>query len=185
MNALGNLSVGQTNGFADAAVARCNQTMNLMEALNNGNIAALQGFNNTQNAVNQGFNAALNAMNQGFNATQMGLMNGTNTLQQTMMANEMARQQCCCDTKQAIADLKYTISTEACADRQAVTDALQAMTMTFNNGLQAIMNRFTQQDLDAKNDLIANLRTQINMQNLAASQTAQTAELISQLKTAA
>lgn len=35
-----------------------------------------------------------------------------------------------------------------------------------------------QQEIEAKNTEIANLRTQLNMQNLAASQAAQTAQLI-------
>ncbi len=40
------------------------------------------------------------------------------------------------------------------------------------------MNKLSQQELEAKNSEIANLRTQLNMQNLAASQSAQTAQLI-------
>lgn len=37
----------------------------------------------------------------------------------------MARQNCCCDTKLAIAGLQNTVQTEACADRNAITDALR------------------------------------------------------------
>ena len=43
---------------------------------------------------------------------------------------------------------------------------------------QAILDKLCQQELDAKNETIANLRTQLNMQNLAASQTAQTAQIL-------
>lgn len=43
---------------------------------------------------------------------------------------------------------------------------------------QAILDKLCQQELDAKNETIANLRAQVNMQNLAASQAAQTAALI-------
>jgi len=39
----------------------------------------------------------------------------------------------------------------------------------------AILNKLSQQELDAKNEVIANLRTQLNMADLKASQTAQNA----------
>lgn len=45
----------------------------------------------------------------------------------------MARQNCCCDTKLAIAGLQNTVQTEACADRNAITDV---------NGVPQPMRRF-------------------------------------------
>lgn len=83
-----------------------------------------------------------------------------------------------CNTNAQVADLKYTVATEACADRQAVTDALQVVTNTINSGVQSIKDQLNQQTLDAKNEEIANLRTQINLSSLAASQNQQTAQLI-------
>ena len=43
---------------------------------------------------------------------------------------------------------------------------------------QAILDKLCQQELDAKNEVIANLRTQLNMADLRASQTAQTAQIL-------
>ena len=83
-----------------------------------------------------------------------------------------------CNTNAQVADLKYTVANEACADRQAVTDALQVVTNTITTGIQSIKDQMNQQSLDAKNEEIANLRTQINLSNLAASQNQQTAQLI-------
>ena len=94
------------------------------------------------------------------------------------MQNEMARQQCCCDTKQAIADVKYTIATENCADRAVLNDALRDVIASNTANTQAILDKLCQQEIDAKNTEIANLRTQLNMQNLAASQGQQTSALI-------
>lgn len=79
----------------------------------------------------------------------------------------MALQNCCCENRAATADLKYTIATEAATTRAAN----QANT-------QAILDKLCQQEIDAKNETIANLRTQLNMANLAASQTAQTAQIL-------
>ena len=83
-----------------------------------------------------------------------------------------------CQNRAAIADLKYTVATEACADRQAVTNALQAALNTINDGVQSIKDQMCQDKIDSKNEEIANLRTQINLSNLAASQSQQTAQLM-------
>lgn len=132
-------------GFADAAVAQCNQTASM-----------LQGFSGVQSQI----------ANTGYNLTS------------TMMQNEMARQQCCCDTKQAIADLKYTVATENCADRSALAEALQNVINSNNANTQAILDKMCQQEIEQLKTQNANLQTQLNMQNLAASQATQTAQLI-------
>ena len=66
----------------------------------------------------------------------------------------------------------------ACADRVAVTDALQVVTNSINQGVQAIKDQLNQQTIEQKNEEIANLRTQINLANLNATQNAQTAAII-------
>ena len=135
-------------GFADAAVAQCNQTASM-----------LQGFSGVQSQI----------ANTGF-----GLTN-------TMMQNEMARQQCCCDTKQAIADLKYTVATENCADRAALSEALQNVINSNNANTQAILDKMCQQEIEALKTQNANLQTQLNMQTLAASQATQTNQLLNRI----
>ena len=122
-------------------------------ALANGFAGVEQGANARQIANMQTAFANQTAMNQGFNNVQSQLA------------------QCCCDNRLATQDLKYTIATEACADRA---------TSTANT--QAILDKLCQLELDgvkaqveAKNDRIAELQSQLNMANLAASQTAQNA----------
>ena len=96
-----------------------------------------------------------------------GAQQGGNMMKKIQdMQNEMARQVCCCDTKQAIADLKYTIATEACADRAAVTA-----------GVQSVLDKLCQQELETLRVQNSNLQTRLNMANLAASQNAQTAAI--------
>ena len=149
MAGIGNLTSTVSNGFANAEVSRCNAQTNLLQTLN----------------ANQNANTA--AMNQ----ISMGL------------------QQCCCDNRAGLADLKYTVATENCADRQAISDGLRdvianntantnALMNSINSGIQAIKDDLCQDRLDAANRQIAQLQTQLNMANLAASQTAQTAQLI-------
>ena len=148
------------NGFADAAVARCNAQTTTLQALSNNQMGLYQTLNANQNA-----NTA--AMNQ----------------------LAMSLQQCCCDNRAGLADLKYTVATENCADRQAISDGLRdvianntanttALAQAINNGIQSIKDDLCQDRLDAANRQIQQLQTQLNMANLAASQNAQTAQLI-------
>lgn len=74
--------------------------------------------------------------------------------------------------------MKYTIATENCADRAAISDGIRDVIANQTANTQAILDKMCQQEIEAKNSEIANLRTQLNMQNLAASQTAQTAQII-------
>lgn len=67
-------------------------------------------------------------------------------------------------TNTGIADLKYTIASEACADRAAV-----------QQGIQTVLDKLCALELDSAKREAADLRTQLNMAQLAASQTAQNA----------
>lgn len=146
---------------------QCNQTATLQNAITQGQISSMQGFNGIQSQL---CNCCAD-MSSNLNA-------GVNLLQNTLMQNEMARQNCCCETKQAIADLKYTVATENCADRAALSDGIRDIIASNTANTQAILDKLCQQEIDAKNETIANLRTQLNMQSLAASQTAQTAQIL-------
>ena len=135
-----------------------------------------RGFD--QSAVMSGINGIQTLLSNGFANAEVSRCNTLANLTNQMNSIAMAQQQCCCENRAATADLKYTVATEACADRQAVTDALQSVTNTINAGIQSVKDQLNAQTLEQKNEEIANLRTQINLSNLAASQGAQTAALI-------
>ncbi len=167
MNALGDLSIGQVNGFANGQQAMCSWFNNVVGAVRDGFSDAEISANARQMAT----------MQQGFNA-QIAAMQAMNSLQQAL-------NQCCCDNRAATADLKYTVATEACADRAAVTDALQNITMqqmnqtnTFltemKNGFQSIKEQMCQDKIDAKDDLIAQLRSELMFSRGQSSQDVQT-----------
>ena len=83
--------------------------------------------------------------------------------------------QCCCDNRLGLANLGADIAREACADRAAVSDGIRDVLENQNQNAQRILDKLSQDKLDEKNDEIAQLRTQVQMQNLAASQAAQNA----------
>ena len=103
---------------------------------------------------------------QGANARQMANM-------QSIFGVQSALQECCCENRANIADLKYTVATENCADRQALSDGVRDIIASQTAGTQRILDQLCQDKIDAKNDEIANLRQQIAMKDLAASQIAQ------------
>lgn len=124
----GQLSAIQ-GGQADAEVAACGRAMDQMKATYDAQIAGM----------NQRFGDAL------------ALQGNLNTINNSL-------QQCCCENRQNIADLKYTVATEACADRQTVNDALRDLVSEFRTGFQSIKDQMYQDKMDAKNDEIAQLR---------------------------
>ena len=85
---------------------------------------------------------------------------------------------CCCENRSSIADLKYTVATEACADRNAVTSALRDVLTATQAQTQTILDKMCAQEIDNLKAQNIALQNQINMQALAASQTAQTAQLV-------
>lgn len=96
----------------------------------------------------------------GFNSTSVGILQAVNGIE-----NQLAS--CCCDNRLATCQTQNLVATESAATRAAI----QSQT-------QAILDKMCQQEIDALKERNAELRTQVSMQNLAASQTAQTAALI-------
>lgn len=135
-----------------------------------------RGFD--QSAVMSGIAGIQTSLSNGFATSEVSQCNQTANLTGQLSALALNQATNACKTDSNIADLKYTVATEACADRQAVTDALQVVTNAINSGIQSIKDQLNAQTLEAKNEEIANLRTQINLANLAASQQAQTAAII-------
>ena len=142
-----------------------------------------------QNSITSGFGDVATALCGGFAGVNATVNGAQNAITQQMYANTIADmersfgvqtqlQNCCCENRAATADLKYTVATEACADRSAISDALQKVVAENNAGFQKILDRMCQQELDALKAQNIALQNQNNMLNLAASQTAQTAQLI-------
>jgi len=146
-------------GFAGVQQSLCNGFAGVQQGVANGFAQAEIAANGRQMAnMNQAF-AAQTAMAQGFN--QLG----------TQFAD------CCCENRLASADLKYTIATENCADRAAISDGIRDVIANQTAGVQRILDQLCADKIDAKNERIAELQNALNMANLQASQIAQTAQI--------
>lgn len=140
----------------------------VMNGINGINTGLCNGFAGVTQAVNNGFAQAEIAAN----SRQMADMNQNFALQS-------AFQNCCCENRAGLADLKYTVATEACADRNAISTALRDVLEANNASTQRILDTMCQDKIDAKNETIAMLRQQLQMAQLAASQNQQTAQILS------
>lgn len=160
--------------------------------------------NTTNNDMQRGFDqqaimGGINGINTALANAEVSRCNAQANILQTLNQNQsavnqamnglaMSLQNCYCENRAGLADLKYTVATEACADRQAVTNALfdvttannnntQQLMNTINNGIQSIQDKLCQQEIEALKTQNQNLQTQLNMANLAASQGNQTATI--------
>lgn len=137
----------------------------------------------TQADLSAGFNnsAVLNNLNdlkigqcQGFHGVDMGF-NG--------LSSQLA--QCCCDTRAAIGDLKYTISSEFCGLGSAMQSGFRDVIDAQNSGTRAILDFLTQDKiatLTAENQSLKFAASQASQNAfITANQEAQTAELIRRL----
>lgn len=140
--------------------------------------AIMGGINGIQNTVSNGFaNAEVSRCNAQANLLAT-LNNNQNATVGAMNALAMSLQNCCCENRSSIADLKYTVATENCADRAALSDATRDIIANQNANTQVIIDKMCQQEIDALKTQNANLQTQLTLANLAASQNAQTATIL-------
>ena len=105
---------------------------------------------------------------QGANARQMANM-------QSMFGIQSSLQECCCENRAGIADLKYTVATENCADRTQAMQNTRDIIDSQTRSTQAVLDKLCQLELDGFKRENDNLRSQLNMATLRESQTAQNA----------
>lgn len=156
----GDVQMSLANGFAGVQQSLCN------------------GFAGTTAAVT----GAQNAITQQMNANELASLNRS-------FAEQTANMQGFNGVNSGVADLRYTVATEACADRAAVGDALQNVTMqnmgntnaivsAITAGIQSIKDDLCQDRLDAERRENANLRSELMYARGQASQVEQTAAIL-------
>mgnify|MGYP007101828621 FL=1 len=160
---------------------------------NNGNAGAYvtadvqRGFD--QSAVINGLNSITSVVNTGFSNAEVSRCNAQANVLQTLNNNQanlstqlntiaMNQQNCCCENRAGLADLKYTIATENCADRTAIASALSDVIASNTANTQAILDKLCQQEIDALKAQNQTLQMQNYLANLAASQNAQTGQIL-------
>lgn len=151
LNGQNNINANTNNGFRDAM-------------LNDGITSIRDGINGISTQLCNGFAS----IEQGASARQMANM-------QSIFGVQTALQNCCCENRANIADLKYTVATENCADRAAVADGIRDVIESNTRNTQLILDKLCQQEIDALKTQNVSLQNQLNMATLRESQTAQNA----------
>ena len=200
---LGNGAWGNGNGFncGSGLYPWMNQSNQMNDGFRdqmmNGNINSIRdGISGISTQLCNGFAGVNAGVANGFaqaeiaaNSRQMADMNQSFGLQTAMMQgfNGIGSQfaQCCCDNRLGLADLKYTVATENCADRSAAAENTRDIIEAQTRNTQAILDKLCALELDGVKNQLAQaqrenvgLQNQLNMANLAASQTAQTAQIL-------
>ena len=145
---------------------------NQLDTVNSGIYSLSNQLCNTGNditsAISNGFyNSEIAANNR-----QMANMNTAFNLQSQLA-------QCCCDNKLATQDLKSTVISENCSDREVLRQIGQDILVNQTANTQKIIDEIFRDRLDEKDSKIAELNREILMKDLNASQLAQTQSIIS------
>ena len=145
-----------TSGFGDVQLGIAGVNQNICQT-GNGIVSAVTG---AQNAISQQlYGNEIANLNRSFEAQTANTAGLTNISQQ--LSN------CCCENRLQTVETRNTVATEAAATRAAI----QSQT-------QQILDKMCQQEIDALKAQNLALQNQVNMQNLAASQAAQTAAIV-------
>lgn len=150
---------GIQSGISGLSTQLCNCCSDMQQTVSNGFANAEVAANARQIANMQTAFAAQTAMSQGFNALQSTFAD------------------CCCENRLANCQTQNIIQNEGNATRFADLNNTRDIIQSQTNGIQTILDKLCQLELDAKNTKITDLERQLTMANLAASQTAQTARL--------
>lgn len=137
-----------------------------------------QGFDqaaiiNGINGVNAAVVGAQAAAANSFAQAEIAASNRQLAEMQQNFALQQGLQQCCCDNRAGLADLKYTVATENCADRNALSQEAAAMRAEYRNGQQMIMDKLCALELDGVKQQLDSARTEITNLRFEKSQTAQ------------
>lgn len=167
---ISNISNSVTSGFGDVQNALCAGFGNVQNSLCGGFAGVNASINGAQNAIAQQlYTNQISDLERSF-AAQTANTQGLTSLQ-AQLAN------CCCENRAATADLKYTVATENCQDRYEAAQNTQGIISAITAGIQSIKDDLCADRLEAERRENANLRTQLSMAQLAASQNAQTATI--------
>ena len=151
----------------DMQMALANSTAGIQQSLCNGFAGTTAAVTGAQNAISQQLNTnEIANLNRSF-AEQTANMQGFNGI------------------NAGIADTRYTIATEACATRTADASNSRDIVDAVRSGNQMLMDKLCALELDGVKNQLAQaqrenvgLQNQLNMATMAASQTAQTAQVV-------
>lgn len=165
---------GNSGGAMDGYVLT-SDFANIERKLDGVNNGICDGFYAMNTGMLNGFANVTQAVTSGFSQAELARCNQQAALMQQLNAMQMQAQECCCENRAAIAQVRYDMATQACDTRNTVQTAARDIVDNANANSRAILDFLTQsklQDLQSANQEL----------RLQASQAAQNNYLISQLR---
>ena len=157
-------------------------------------------LNGLENGLADGFYSMNNSMLTGFNGVQsaiqnsaMNAMQNTFTLQQAIQSDTVANMQntnalatqfanCCCENRTGFQKVGYDLATQGNAIQVAIANQTQALMQNQNDNYRALHEEIVANRMEDMKTENANLRSQIQALNLAASQANQNTYLVNTLR---
>ena len=143
-----------------------------LDGINNGICDATFALNNT---VTNGFFGVQNSLTQGFSGLNTALLQGNYAL-----SSQLA--DCCCQTQRAIDGVNYNMATNTCAITNNATMNTRDIIEAVNTNYRALHDEIVANRIEDKNAQIVAQQNEINALRLKASQEAQNAYLLRELK---
>lgn len=186
--------VGST--YTDAAIARGFDNQAVISKLDGINSGLCDGFYAVNSAILNAQSGIQNNLCQGFNSVNTNIMQGNFGLQQAINNAAVANMQgqnalqaqisdCCCGVQRAIDGVNYNMATNTCAITNQMNNNTRDIIESQNAGTRAILDYLCQDKiatLQAENQSLKLAASQADQNNfIAATQNAQTAELIRRL----
>lgn len=143
-----------------------------LDVVNNG---ICDGFYAMNTGMLNGFAGVTQAVTSGFSAAEIARCNSQMAFMQQFFALQQSLSDCCCQNREAIAQVRYDMATQACDTRNTVQNATRDIIDNQNANSRAVLDYLQNsrmRDLEAEN---ASLR-------LAASQAAQNNYLVNTLR---
>lgn len=165
---------GNSGGVMDGYVLT-SDFANIERKLDGVNNGICDGFYATNTGMLNGFAGVTQAVTSGFMSAELSRAQQQAALMQQLFAMQMQAQDCCCENRAAIAQVRYDMATQACDTRNTVQVAARDIIDNQNANSRAVLDYLQSskmRDLEAEN---ASLK-------LAASQAAQNNYLVSALR---
>lgn len=135
-----------------------------------------------QNGICDGFYAMNTSLLNGFAGTNNAIM--TNGYETRNAINNVSSQlaECCCKTQSAIQGVNYNLATNTCNLQNTMNMNTRDIVDTVNANYRALHDEIVANRIEDKNAQITAQQNEINALRLSASQSAQNAYLLSELK---
>ena len=166
---------GNGNGGVMDGYVLTSDFANIERKLDSVNSGLCDGFYAMNTGMLNGFAGVTQAVTSGFSQAELARCNQQAALMQQLNAMQMQAQECCCENRAAIAQVRYDMATQACDTRNTVQSATRDIIDNQNQNSRAILDFLTQSKLQ-------DLQTANQELRLQASQAAQNNYLISQLR---